>query len=408
MGRKFSGRRFILCYNFFMPEIVFSVFVNREQPTDDLLNLIKPVQSGIRIDPVLWGQEWTWLTNMTVQRQGADISQIGSSTVSALAAMNVVRPFSDRELSYIGGQNIFAPVAWQSAYRVSSSQVVGLPWLADSRAVFYWRDMLKKAGVDEDRAFLNPEVMEETLERLQFSGVAAPWTIPTSIGVAVLQVAVTWVWSNGGEFIDPGGRRTLFTEPRALEGLKRFFRLYRFLPQDELHDDEASAGLFASRQAAVTMGSPFLGTRIYQLVPPDQHANIGIALPPGPSFVGGSSLIIWKHCHHEHEAVEVVRFLLSAQAQREYCQRTGYLPVRKDVLVEPPFSTDRRFRVFALALSTGRPFSVVKSAGLLESRMNATLTKTFQEIIGGQEIDACVTNNLEQLAHRLDVTLGLY
>ncbi len=391
-----------------MPKIVFSVFVNREQPTDDLLNLIRPVQPGIQIDPVPWGQEWTWLTNMTVQRQGVDFSQVGSSTVSALTAMNVLRPFTDRELSYIGGQTIFAPAAWQSAYRLSSSQVMGLPWLADSRAVFYWRDMLKKADVDEDQAFLNPDMMEETLTRLQSSGIAHPWTLPTKIGVALLQVAASWVWSGGGEFIDPGGRRTLFTEPRALEALKRFFHLYRFMLPGELVDDETSAELFASRQAAVTIGSPFLGTRIYQLTPPEQHANIGIALPPGPSFVGGSSLIVWRHCHYEHEAVDVVRFLLSAQAQREYCQRTGYLPVRKDMLVEPPFSTDRRFRVFALALSSGRPFSVVKSAGLLESRMTTTLTKTILEISSGQDIDACVTNNLEQLAHRLDVTLGLY
>jgi multiple sugar transport system substrate-binding protein len=391
-----------------MSEIELSIFVNREQFAADLLNLIQPVKAGCKIKPVLWEDEWVWLTNTAVQRQGVDVSQVGSSTVSALVAMNVLRPFSDREVSFIGGQNTFAPAAWQNAFRVSGSQVMALPWLADSRVVFYWKDLLQKAGLDEEQAFVNPEVVDETFARLQAVGVPYAWTIPTKIGVALLQVAASWVWSSGGDFIDPGGRRTMFSETRALGALKQFFHLYRYLPQGKVHDDEQSVEFFASRQAAVTIGSPFLGTRIYQLVPPELHDKIGIALPPGPSFVGGSSLIVWKHSRHDRDAVDLVHFLLSASAQREYCQRTGYLPVRRDVLVEPPFSTDRRFRVFALALSTGKPFSVVKSGGLLESRMATMLGKIMADIAGGAEIGSCVTTNLEQLSHRLDVTLGLY
>jgi multiple sugar transport system substrate-binding protein len=391
-----------------MSEIELSIFVNREQSSTDLKALIQPVKASCQIRPVLWEDEWVWLTNTAVQRQGVDVSQVGSSTVSALVAMNVLRPFSDREVSFVGGQNTFAPAAWQNAYRISGTQVMALPWLADSRVVFYWKDLLKKAGVEEEGAFQNPEAVADTFDRLKTAGVPYAWTIPSKIGVAILQIAASWVWSSGGDFIDPGGRRTLFGETRALQALKQFFRLYRYLPQSTVHDDEQSVELFTSRQAAVTIGSPFLGTRIYQLLPPEQHERIGIALPPGPSFVGGSSLIVWKHTRHDREAVNLVHFLLSADAQREYCQRTGYLPVRKDVLIEPPFSTDRRFRVFALALSTGKPFSVVKSGGLLESRMATTLAKILGEIAAGAEIDSCVTTNLEQLAHRLDVTLGLY
>ena len=37
--------------------------------------------------------------------------------------------------------------------------------------IYYWRDLLEQAGVDERTAFQTPEHMEETMQRLQASGV---------------------------------------------------------------------------------------------------------------------------------------------------------------------------------------------------------------------------------------------
>jgi ABC-type glycerol-3-phosphate transport system substrate-binding protein len=226
-----------------------------------------------------------------------------------------------------------------------------------------------------------------------------------------LHSAASWVWGAGGDFTRPDGKRTLFCEPPAMEGWLRYFSLYRFMPHpgQPIIGREA-LGLFANRQAAVTMGSLYLGTQLQARLSAQDLPRLGIALPPGPSLVGGSSLVVWAHTPGVREAADLVVFLTRPDVMTEYCQRTGYLPTRLDVLSSPPFSTDQRFAACIQALQSGRPFPIIQAGGLLENSLANSLAKIWQDIFlsDGQDIRAHLQDNLFPLGRRLDITLSQF
>jgi ABC-type glycerol-3-phosphate transport system substrate-binding protein len=217
--------------------------------------------------------------------------------------------------------------------------------------------MLEAAEIDEGTAFETPEQMDETFSRLQASGVASPWVAPTTRISNTLHHIASWVWQRGGDFVSEDGTRTLFCQPEALAGICDYFRLHRYLPQDKLPlqlDQIASA--FARRRAAAMMDGPWSLTGFtHPEASPNRAANLGVALPPGPPFVGPSNLVIWGHIapREERAAVEWVNRLIAPETQYGYCSVTGLLPVRLDVLSEPPYSTDPYWRIFGEALHSG-------------------------------------------------------
>jgi multiple sugar transport system substrate-binding protein len=317
--------------------------------------------------------------------------------------MNALRPFAPEEIDALGGQEAFSEAAWGSSRRTIWHQTWALPWFADPRAIFYWRDMLEEAGVDEESAFQTFEQMEETLQRLQDSGVATPWVVPTRYKLAILQSSASWIWGAGGDFIDSEGGRTLFGEPEARLGLRTYFGLYRYMPREgQPLDDLQALDMFSSRRAAVTMGSPTLRVAVLQDGSPETRARLGVALPPGPPLVGGSNLVIWQHARDEAAAVELVSFLLGQEAQVEYCSCIGYLPARLDALDREPFSTDPHLVGLARALENSRPFPPLLLGGTLEKRLSTALSLVWADVIAdpGGDLDALIAGRLDSLAQQ--------
>jgi multiple sugar transport system substrate-binding protein len=311
----------------------------------------------------------------------------------------------------MGGEHAFEPVAWHSANRSLHGQVWAIPWTADPRVLFYWQDMLDSAGIEETTAFQSPIQMELTLERLQSSGIATPWVLPTAFPLAAVQTAASWIWGAGGEIARQDGKRTLFCEAPALEGLQRYYSLYRFMPLiGQLISDLQALELFINRQAAVTMGSLYLGTQILAQAHPEHLSMLGTALPPGPALVGGSNLVVWAHTQSQPEAAALIVFLTSPALMSFHCQRTGYLPTRLDVLNSSPFNTDPRFKAYAQALQSGKPFPIIKAGGLLENSLASSLVNIWIDILrsGGGNIRSFLEKHLVPLGRRLDITLSQF
>ncbi len=384
-----------------MPPIELSICQNQWQTTLDLENVLKPFNAAQRADarvqihPLLWEdyrQELTWYA---IHSQGPDVSQVGAPVVYDLAVMNALRPFTRRDIAQLGGQGIFTQVTWDIAQLLGDETIWSLPWYSDARAILFWRDMLEKAGVDPEMAFQSFDQVETTMEKLQASGVAVPWTLPTATRLGVLQSAVSWLWGAGGEIMSPDGKKPLFTEPAALNGLRHYFGLRRFLSAETpLLVEQQSMTSFLQRQAAVTMANSQLAKNILQNSP-DLAPHLGVALPPGPPYVGGSSLVIWKHARRELQAVQLVQFLLSQQAQLDYCRVSGDLPVRRDTLSQPPFIDHPVYSVFVKAIEHGRIFPVFRMSGLVEERLASALGQVWAELVNNPSA------NLDEVLERL-------
>jgi multiple sugar transport system substrate-binding protein len=347
-------------------------------------NLAHPVNSAAKVTVIPWETYKDELTAIAIYGKGPDISQVGAPLVNDLVVMNSLRPFTSREIMGFGGPPTFHTIAWQSSRRVHEGQIWAIPWLADPITIIYWKDMLDQAGVQEQNAFRNFDQLEQTFQRLQERGKEAPWVLPIGHRFNSLHAACPWIWGAGGDFVSVDNRTPFFHHPEAINGLKRHFGTFRFMPKEgQPLDDVESRRLFLDRKAAVTMGNL---TLIHD-IPLDLRSKIGVALPPGAPLVGGSSLVIWKHTHSDYQAVDLIKFLLSKSAQVQYCQQLGYMPVRSDALLEPPYTIDPILRGFSQAMQKGRLFPLIKLGGLLEEKLSVVFQGIWARLAAGEDFD---------------------
>jgi multiple sugar transport system substrate-binding protein len=259
--------------------------------------------------------------------------------------------------------------------------------------------------VDESLAFQTIDRSNETFERIQASGAAYPWILPMGSDLQLCQAAYSWIWGAGGELVSSNGKEALFMQPQALDGLKAYFGLHRFMPPlTSVPEGLSALQLFVERKVAVAMGNIGPLTGLLHNASQDVLDRLGLALPPRPPYIGGSNLVIWKHTRREIDVLELVRFLLSPKAQEEAAWRFGYLPVQVDVLASPRFAGDPNYQGFIRALEKGRPFPDVKFGGLLEERLASAIGHIWKELFKNPsaDVNALLARDLPPIARRFE------
>lgn len=366
-------------------------------------------ETGIRVKlrQLAWDTAWSDLIKVALYGDGPDVSEIGSTWIGDLVAMESLHAFDARSIAELGGANYFMPLVWRGTRLVGDEAVWAIPWMVGARLMFYRRSLLERAKVDSEHAFENAERFEEALKQLQARGVAVPWTVPTGVTHTTFLNIASWVWGAGGDFVTPDGKRTLFSQPEAERGVRDYFALAKYLPVRVRHLNalEPDTQFLNDAGTAITQSGPWL----FQTAPAPLLEDLHAALPPGPSFVGGSYLVVWKHSARVEEARRLVHFLTRPPAQIEYAQVVGLLPVVPAAQEQPPFSTSALWQTVIRGVKTGRAFPVTRSWGLMEDRLANALAGLWRDVLhdpSSVDLSAAVARRLEPLAQRLDLVLG--
>src|SRR6185436_12488389 len=202
-----------------MDQVEILIFRNAEQDAKRSLEDLLENYSGhanIQINELTWDVAWAETLKIPLYKVGANLSQAGASWIYNFAAMNALRPLT-KEVMRAGGEAAFLPAAWESIYAADKREAWAVPWFVDVRVIYYWRDMLEKAQVDEATAFQTSEHMEETFQRLQASGLSTPWAVSTGKDIASV---ASWIWGAGGELASADGKQVLVNQPKALTGIQ--------------------------------------------------------------------------------------------------------------------------------------------------------------------------------------------
>jgi multiple sugar transport system substrate-binding protein len=380
-------------------EITFTAVPNTQESVLQVILDAFEESHGIHVNLefVEWETYRTDFVNMALQHKSGDVAMAGTPITSDLIGMNALRPFSLNELAAFGGQSAFLPSRWQSGIRPGSSQVWAVPWILDIRVIYYWRDMLAAASIDEATAFQTTAQFEKTLKSLQESGVEIPW-VPYWERFAILHSVSSWIWAYGGNLFTPDGRKVIFHEGSALEGIKAYFKQLKYLPRGL---PEISTSMqFNERKAAVMIGNA-------QAVDGDQSPQLGCAPMPGGSYVGGSDLMIWAHTRNETSSLQFVNYLSQINVL-EALKGSGLLPLRLNHITQISDDPSPIRRTLARAALTGRTFPCVPMIGLLEDRLSQALFSVQQEIYNNPDvdIDALLRKRIVSLGNRTNVSLG--
>jgi multiple sugar transport system substrate-binding protein len=366
-------------------------------------------QSGIQVQVniMTWDSAWAELVRMALFGAGPDLSEVGTTWAESLVAMNALRPFSAHEVSLLGGPTAFLPALWRSA---ADGQAWAIPWLADTRVLYYRRDWLAEAGIEEATAFATAEQFQQTLHTLNANRPDIAWIIPTARTLSLLHNLAPWVWGQDGHFLSQDGKRTRFNEAAARTGIEAHYRLHPYLiPSAQATAESVTNDLFRQGKAAVTLSGRWTLTEIEMgRVVPEVKANLGIARVPGISFVGGSDLVIWKNSRHAREAIELARYLTGAEIQSGTIRQGPFLPARRDALTDTAFRAHPHYAHFAESLETGRGFLGTYMWGLVEDKLTATLARLWADLFANPNADLTelIANRLQPLAAKLDQTLA--
>ncbi len=397
-----------------MSEIEFSINNSSENPAEAIQPLLATFreQNRANVSVVVydWANAWTEFMNISLYGHGPVISQTGNSWMGSLIARNSLRVFKDREVAELGGRQNFLPESWQSCLDFDNKSMVAVPWHLDTYLVYYRRDLLEKAGINEATAFLTAENFHSTLQKLQENGVNHPFAVPTNTSRSNIHVAASWIWGHGGDFTDREGTRVLLSQPETRKGLKMYFDLFRFMPPEakQLNDPDCWR-LFLDGKIAVTMRNPELLFRLKRHdFPTTFSKNVGVAVMPGVPLLGGSNLIVWNHIRSQQEpdVIELIKFLTSTDAELALFEATGLIPANLAALEHIP--PDSIFAPAIQSVKKGRSFPRIRMWGLIEDKLVIAMSQIWNALLdtSNPDVNQITAYHLDPIETRLNITLS--
>lgn len=359
-----------------------------------------------------WSQYWRELVNVSIYHTGGDVAEIGSTWLESLASMNVLRPFTADEIAKIGGQDAFFPILWQTFPTDGVQQAWSIPYRVDVRTLVYWDDMVEKAGLDPATAFATTESLKESLIALQ-KHYPTPWVVPTAITQNTIYHIASWIHGSGGSFLTPNNKKTAFASRQALAGIRAYFDLYPFIPP-AYHpiSDDSALEIFADRKVAVTACGPWIYQSMADFgLSPELIRHARTALMPGPAFVGGTSLVVWKHAANMQAVMGLIKSIFEPDFITKLTLNQGHLPVQKEFWTQAYLDTNPNLPIFRDAILTGRGVPAATLWGVVEDRLRTTLGQIWKDLYSLKTppstalLDEILEDRIVGLARRLDITL---
>lgn len=365
-----------------------------------------------------WSEAWPYLMRVMLDKSKVVVSEVGSPWVSDFVAMHGLRPFSLEEIDNAGSVKSFFPVTWSNVMTSPSSgayTIHALPARVDVRVIYYWKDMLEKAGLDPATAFNTPQQLEHTLEKLRATSTDTPyrnpWVYQTHATRNWVYNMASWIWAYGGDFVDEKGLPA-FDQPAAIEGITAYFRLHRFLAPTG--SGETIEQVFAERRTAVMLFGTYFHFHLLRgedfPVASEFIPLLGAAKLPGPAFVGGSSFVIWEHApsRNAFTAVDLLTQFLSSPHLPEYCYWSEMMPSRVDGFDHPIFASDPFTPILKASIETGRTHKMARLFMLIADRLSAVCRVISAELLQdpSQDVRAVVEKHIHTLAHRLRISFS--
>lgn len=385
--------------------------------TPDLRQLLSEFEQirhmKIELTTMSWERAWGKLLTYALQGQGPDISHVGSTWVSSLVTMNSVREFSPREVETMGGAQIFTTPAWQSATLQDDPRVWSIPWSSFTFLVLYRRDHLKTAKIDDQKAFETPAAILETIRKLRGSGFQSPIALPSGKPfLDRVHIAASWIWGEGGNYLNDDGTQAMLNNPQTRSGLKSFFELYRLMsPNDFGLSYEETLERFRNGETSVVIadcGHP----AVIANQNPQRVEVTGVHPLPGVPFVSGDNLVIWQTTRQfpdrERLALELVTFLVSRSAQSRFCQSLEQFPVRHDAIDALDCEVKQLVPVLKKTFETGRAHKSVHLWTRYEQQLGRALDQITDDVISKNNlpVDSILEIHLSQLQHRFSLLIG--
>ena len=331
---------------------------NGPDPKNDLDELLAPLteDTGIKVETELvgWDVMQDRIRNAAVSGEGPDITQAGTTQVPFFAALNGFDDLSSR-VEDIGGEAAYPDGVWATTQLAGKDGIWSLPWFTEARAIYYRKDVLKQAGVDEKTAFQDWDAMAATLQAIkdkvpEIDGKPIePFGSPGKKAYDLVHHVMPFIWDAGGQELSDDNAKSTINTPEAAEGIEFMADLLQKGLYDKAQlqrDGTQVENQFKGGRIAVWIGGPWTYASAARAddenwVDPGAQ-ELGIApMPAAPgggeayTFVGGSNLMMFKSAKNKDAAWQVMKYMSSDDFQTRLrraaraCSRRARSPSRR-------------------------------------------------------------------------------
>src|SRR6478609_5537487 len=143
----------------------------------DMATLLQPYLAQhkdltVRVTVLDWESGWNKITAAAASRRGPDLLELGTTWMSAIAAMGGLEPLTSAQLAQVDQGSVFYAELWKTTHVTGQPGTWGLPWYADVRAAYYRTDVFRAAGVDPRQAFASWDGFRAALRKINGQVVA--------------------------------------------------------------------------------------------------------------------------------------------------------------------------------------------------------------------------------------------
>ncbi|MFW6035794.1 MAG: extracellular solute-binding protein [Halothermotrichaceae bacterium] len=362
-------------------------------------------ETGIKVN----FEETAWdmqdINNAIATGEGAEVFQVGTTQNAQYAA---TEQLVDLNIEDFGGADSFAEASLASTKY--NGEYYGVPWFAETRCLYYNKDMFEQAGAE----------VPETWTELKAEGQKIVDELGEGTAVAIAGTAA-WdlqhnfsylLWSNGGDWLNDENTKAVFNDEAGYEAME----YYVSLVDDGLASEACAEYNQPQADAAFINGEAAMGiltpNQVSHIADENPELNYGVAEPPaGPegraSFAGGSNLVIRSNTSQmKIEAAKAwVQFLIQKGNAMEYAKDlTKFLPATKEALNDPYYD-DGVMATFKKTLGYATAYPSIPEWGQIEVAYRTYAGNVLTDYINGDYDEDTAEEYMDQAADEINSSI---
>jgi multiple sugar transport system substrate-binding protein len=328
--------------------------------SDHFDELVAPFEesSGIDVETVAvpWDAIDEKFTTAVASGNGPDLLQIGISKLRTFADSGSLMTLDEDTVAdypNLAASNFIDGVAGDAT--AIGGEIVSVPWVSDTRVLFYRTDILAEAGIEEPPA---------TWEDLRADAKVLAGRGDGQYGYYIPQwdsaLPVVMTWDQGGDIVTEDGMID-FDTPEFKEAADLYTGLYADGSVPTNSDFDQTQG-FISGVAPMLISGPYLAAAISDAAP-ELEGKWGVTMVPeaadNTSLLAGSNLGVWGSTDNKEGALELLDFLSAPETQVTWYGLDGQLPTVKTALEDAALTSDPLVAVYSEQLANARILPLV-------------------------------------------------
>jgi len=387
------------------------IMPNTNNPEKDFLELIKPFLDNnpdinVKIKVLAWDTAWDKISLSVTSGEAPDITQLGTTWVAAIASNNRLVDLTGKY-----DETKFIPQTLSTTFIESDPKKIryAIPWMVDTRVLYYRKDACEKAKVNPDVDFKTWGSFKKALKKLNNSEINGK-KIP-AFGICgkknwdIVHNFSWWIWSFGGNILSDDNRKCVINSDKSFNGIKAYTEMVndKVISIEALEKNSAeNKDLFKNNEFCVAILQPYSDV--------DDRPDIGTAvLPEGPAgksgFLGGSTLAVYKSSKNIDEAIMLINFLTSKDTQIQYFKKFGVLPSVSTAYEDEIFTMNNKRKIYKQQIMNSRAYPSISEWGPIENKLLTGFTDVWDVVLqnaNGKYNDEAVKKELAEIAKNID------